>query len=126
MKAALIVVLTIGFCIGAIVARRPSANESAKTAISAWCRLAELPSGSQRSEVLLAGGSAFTRELEISFQLEWRDLRRWISDSPGLLDAIVLTNGRVETYRVEPKDAQYCLVEIDQSTGEVWIKAYWS
>lgn len=124
-KATLAIVSISAICVGTVVECRSISNESAKTIVVSWCRLAEFPSG-RKSETLLVGGSAFTREFEISFQLERHDLQRWISDSPGLRDASIATNGRVAAYRIEPKDAQSCLVKTDESSGKVWIKAYWS
>ena len=118
----------IGTCLGILGACRPSLeekNNSARDTVVEWCRLAELPA-SRTNEAIVVTGSSFTRGFEVSFTLNPHELALWTGSGPGLQDASLETKGDTMTYLVKPKDAQYCLVQINTVTGEVYIETYWS
>ena len=124
----LAMVLLVGVCLGVLGACQPkleARNNDARRAAMEWCRLAEFPSGRTNEQIVISG-SSFTRGFEIWFTLTPSDLESWIRNSPGLQDASVETNGDGRTYLVKPKDAVYCLVRINEATGEIYIKTYWS
>lgn len=124
----LLILLLVIIVFSTLAACQPDleeSNNSARSAVTDWCRLAPFPS-TRANEKIVVSGSSFTRGFEVWFTLSADELDGWIQNSPGLQDATVETSGDITTYLIKPKDAAYGLVRINKKTGEVYIKTYWS
>lgn len=91
-----------------------------------WTRLASPPSTATHYE-LQVDGSAFTREFRISFVAPPGDIAQWLGSSPGVADAVISKSGSITIYRIKPGGgAQFAEVQVDESSGVVTIRTYWS
>ena len=91
-----------------------------------WARLAPLPVPTRDVAVEILG-SPFTREFRLSFHLSETQLEQWLSDCEGISDAEIFLKGEVTTYSIRPGGgAQFAEVHVNQSTGEVVVRTWWS
>ena len=113
-------VLAVGLTL--FVKNRQSAID---TAIE-WARLQPPPVSSLRVNVDTSG-SMFSREIQLSFRADRDQLHRWLLESDGISDAKVSTKGSVTLYDIRPGGgAQFAEVRVDESTGHVIVRTYWS
>jgi len=91
-----------------------------------WARMAPLPENSYNIEVT-PSGSSFTQEFLVSFRATENEINAWLSKSPGIQDAEIVTRNNGVTYKVTPGGgAQFAEVKVNWDTLVVKIRAYWS
>ncbi len=93
----------------------------------AWARLAPLPP-SCRNFTISTGGSMFTRSFRASFVAPPPDIARWLLESPGTRGVEPERPDSLTRYfRIAPGGgAQFAEVTVDDRTGAVLIRVYWS
>ncbi|QDU42655.1 hypothetical protein Mal52_11220 [Symmachiella dynata] len=91
-----------------------------------WARLNEFPTSATDLNVENVG-SLFTREFAVSFVAPLDDTNAWLKESPGTKDVTPEKVGSIWKYDIEPGGgAQHAELEVDQQSGTVTIRAYWS
>jgi len=69
----------------------------------------------------------FTREFVITFTAAPNDVQQWLKASPGPAMAKQSIVGPITVYAISPGGgAQFAEVRVNESTGEVTIRTYWS
>jgi len=72
-------------------------------------------------------GSAFSREFQVKFTAPEKEIRKWLSVSPGTSSITPEVNDGVEKYSVRPAGgAQFAEVIFNTKTNEIFIRVYWS
>ena len=91
-----------------------------------WASLAPLPVPLSETKVEVLG-SVFTREFRITFTTDAATLQKWLAASPGTSEATPEESRGVRTYHIKPGGgAEFSEVEVDDATGRVTIRTYWS
>lgn len=91
-----------------------------------WANLTSFP---ENAKIISAEklGSMFTREFRVKFTAPEKDIRKWLSDSPGTSQATPDINGGIEKYSIKPAGgAQFAEVIYNIKTNEIYIRVYWS
>jgi CO/xanthine dehydrogenase Mo-binding subunit len=121
--AALAVVVALG-TVAAWVSR--SFDTGALATASAWARLAPIPLSAHDRRVQ-SKGSMFCREFVITFVAPPGDVRQWLQASPGPSSAKRSVSGTATVYSITPGGgAEFAEVSVNEVTGEVTIRTYWS
>jgi CO/xanthine dehydrogenase Mo-binding subunit len=88
--------------------------------------LAPLPVPNDQVVVVVKGG-LFTREFRLSFNAPNSTIAAWLQTSPGTAATTPTVNGSVRTFQIKPGGgAAFAEVTIDDATGRVMIRTYWS
>jgi hypothetical protein len=113
--------------IAALVAFRLFHRHSMIDSTREWARLAPIPADAE-DFAIEARGSMFTREFRASFRATGDSIARWLQDSPGTREATrTRTSQGRWTYSIRPGGgAQFAEVTVDDQTGVVTIRVYWS
>ena len=125
MHKALITIVSIAIFAATITSCGPRKQSAIDTSIE-WARLAPLPVPTREVSVETVG-SPFTREFRLSFYLSEAQLEQWLSDCEGISDAKIFQEGEITRYAIRPGGgAQFAEVRVNRSTGEVFVRTYWS
>ena len=109
-------------CLCLVACSKTSALDTARE----WARLAPYPVDTSEIE-LETLGSPFSREFRLRFSASDKELSDWLRSSPGVRDAAVSVDGPWTIYLVEPgHGAQFAEVRVNQSSGDVRVRTYWS
>lgn len=100
-------------------------QDQVRITLQKWCRLGAFPKN-RKNEVFQVDGGMMTRGFDYVFFAKPTALKKWKKNSPGLLDAHMTNKGTFVHYQIKPLEAQFCEVEMDETTGRVGIRAYWS
>jgi hypothetical protein len=123
------VVITVSFIAivsaGSVYISQANRQSAINTTIL-WARLSPFPP--QVRNLRVAGkGSMFTREFVISFDAPPKVIQQWIASSPGPSSATLTATGSVTMYAITPGGgASFAEVKVDNSSGHVVIRSYWS
>jgi len=91
-----------------------------------WANLSPFPENANITSIEKQG-SAFSREFQIKFTAPEKEIRKWLSDSPGTSSITPEVNGGIEKYSVKPAGgAQFAEVIYNTKKNEVFIRVYWS
>lgn len=121
-KVILVCLAILAMAVTLFVLNRQSAIDTA----IAWARLAPPPVSSLRVNVDVSG-SMFSREIRLSFRPTEDQLERWLLASDGISDAQIIRHSEVTSYRIQPGEgAQFAEVRVNESTGYVEVRTYWS
>jgi len=91
-----------------------------------WANLASFPENSEMISVEKTG-TVFTREFRVRFNAPEKDIRKWLSDSPGTSQVTTDINGDIEKYSIKPSGgAQFAEIIYNVKTNEIYIRVYWS
>lgn len=72
-------------------------------------------------------GSTFSREFHVRFTAPEDEIRKWLSDSPGMSTILPEIEEGVETYSIKPSGgAQFAQVIYDTKSNKIVIRVYWS
>jgi len=128
LKHRQLIILSVGIVTVAIVVFSlfHISNADAIAAASTWARIAPLPSSAHDRHVEVKG-SMFTREFVITFTAPPNDVHQWLRASPGTSSAKQSTSGATTIYPITPGGgAQFAEVRVNESSGDVTIRTYWS
>jgi hypothetical protein len=101
-------------------------RHSAISTTCLWAGLAPLPVPESEVDVDVSGGM-FTREFRISFTADMAAIKEWLNASPGVVNGFGADGEGARKYIVKPGGgAQYGEVRVDDATGRVTIRTYWS
>lgn len=91
-----------------------------------WARLEELPQSATDLRVT-ASGNSFSRTIEVRFTGEPADIARWLGASPGTAAVEPSVSDGITRFKVDPGGgANVAIVEVNDSTDEVYIFTSWS
>jgi len=111
----------------ALCSNTPKNRAYAVAVAQKWAGLAPLPT-SARDVVVEVEGSAFTREVTLTFEAEPEEIETWLEVSPGTTDVVPkeLIGGSLE-YSISPKGgAAFAQITLSSDRRRVRIVAYWS
>lgn len=102
-------------------------RDSAISTTKEWARLDDFPASARILNVETTG-SAFTRELTLSFQDTPENIRSWIAASAGPASAepTIDADGWTVYHYPAGGGAQFAQIRVSPSGTEVRIRAYWS
>lgn len=104
-------------------------NANYYTALAAtkeWARLNEFPANASKISVKTTG-NMFSREFIVTFVAPMDEIDNWLNRSPGTKDVTPIVSGTVREYQIEPGGgARRAELKVDEQTGKVTIKTFWS
>lgn len=91
-----------------------------------WARLNEFPENATNLTVD-RDGSLFTVEFVVEFRAPLADIEKWLQESPGTTSVAPTVLDGVRRYPINPGGgAQFAELEVNEKTGHVRIRTYWS
>lgn len=124
LAAGLVVVIALAFL---VYPSGPATQTSAIATAREWGRLAEIPATASIVKTE-ATGSAFTREIVVTFRDTPAHIRTWIASSPGPSSATrsVGASGWTTYEYKAGGGAQFAEVAVSPAGDEVRIRTFWS
>jgi len=119
-----ITIIIVSLVSGYLFINNSNRNSALNTTLK-WARLSSFPKCAKDLE-LVSSGSMFTREFVVEFTCPKSALKKWIDNSPGLLDAVQKKKGDIIIYSIKPgAGAQFAELTVNWQTNHVIVKTYW-
>lgn len=124
LAAGLVVIIALAFL---VFPTGPAKQASAIATAREWGRLAEIPATASILKTE-ATGSAFTRQIAVTFRDTPANVRTWIASSPGPASATrsVDASGWTAYEYKAGGGAQFAEVTVSPTGDEVRIRTFWS
>ncbi len=131
-RASLLIGLTLLLAVLSLAAWFLFADESPLNRASSirttleWARLDPFPRSASHFHMQVLG-NMFTRGFVADFDAPLPDINVWLTSSPGTRAVIPVQEGSTRRYAISPGGgALFAEVIVDDATGHVHVRTYWS